>query len=334
MIRSRFTGRSRRSIVVLSAAILALAIGAPVLAGHLGDGVKSYTGCLTTQGGTLTLIREGDAPAKPCPSGSTQAHFSGGDITGVTAGFGLTGGGTNGSVSIALDPKYGLRQDCADGQILEWNDTAGAWTCAEDDDTTYTAGDGLVLNGTEFSLDGDSLLPDCSLGESATVVSSDQSAFGTWGCLDKADADQACSSGQFATGLDENGGLTCAAPSGGSAAPAVWMKEVSYADAPDLPPGDSPVQISLDVPNGSYFVAFTAIASDDFHGNSEVNISCITSVGSAAAQDYDPGDLTIAATGIYSGSGPIYVSCSSNGGSDHLENLNLTAIKLGTVTTQ
>jgi hypothetical protein len=45
-----------------------------------------------------------------------------GTITGVTAGSGLTGGGTTGTVTV------GLTNTCASGQVLEWS--GSAWACA------------------------------------------------------------------------------------------------------------------------------------------------------------------------------------------------------------
>ncbi|NJD29499.1 MAG: hypothetical protein FIA92_14545 [Chloroflexi bacterium] len=204
-------GGARRAGISVSAALIAVSVMAGgVIAGHINGGVKSYTGCLTKQGGTLSLVREGDSPAKACPSGSVVAHFSGGDITAVNVGFGLTGGGVNGIVTIALDPKYALRQDCADGQVMKWDATSSAWACASDDDTTYSAGTGLELEGTEFSLDADYRLPqDCTLGDSVNWTSSQSSLFGEWGCQQMTYADQDCPADEFVNGVDEFGGLVC-----------------------------------------------------------------------------------------------------------------------------
>lgn len=213
MNRSRPIPRAQMTGAAIAALLVAtLVVAGSAAAGHLASDVKSYTGCLAKSGGTLTLIREGSTPAKPCPAGSTEAHFGGGDITGVTAGTGLTGGGTNGTVTLSLDPQYALRQDCASGQVVKWN--GDAWLCAADEDTTYTAGEGLALDGTEFSLAADVGLPDCSLGDSATMVLESTAVFPVWGCQEKADADQACDADEFVNGINETGRLECSSGGG------------------------------------------------------------------------------------------------------------------------
>ena len=103
-----------------------------------------------------------------------------GDITGVTAGAGLSGGGTSGTVSLSLSSPVTVatggtgQTSYTNGQLLIGNTTGntlakstltagsnvtitnGTGTieiAATDTNTTYSAGDGLDLTGTTFSTD-------------------------------------------------------------------------------------------------------------------------------------------------------------------------------------
>jgi len=94
---------------------------------------------------------------------------SGGDITAVTAGTGLTGGGTTGSVTLAADTTYLQRRvssTCAAGSSIRAINADGTVLCETDDNTNYSAGTGLALIGTQFSLSTPYQLPQtCANGQ-------------------------------------------------------------------------------------------------------------------------------------------------------------------------
>lgn len=84
---------------------------------------------------------------------SDYATAGTGDIDGVTAGTGLSGGGTSGTVTLNVNPasmQTRVTGTCAAGSSVASISETGTVTCETDTDTTYTAGDGLQLVGTEF----------------------------------------------------------------------------------------------------------------------------------------------------------------------------------------
>jgi hypothetical protein len=82
------------------------------------------------------------------------------DITGITAGSGLTGGGTSGGVSLGVDSGYVQRRvgsTCPVGQSIRAIDSVGGVTCEVDDVglgdiTGVTAGSGLIGGGSGGSV--------------------------------------------------------------------------------------------------------------------------------------------------------------------------------------
>ena len=163
--------RSKPLAFVVCALVVAIT-ATTALAGHQTSGVKSYTGCLVSGDGVMIKIKEGNSPRSACAGGQVEAHFSGGDITKISVGSGLSlpNGGDNGEVRIVLDATHSLPQNCTAGRVAEWN--CSAWVCGIDNDTTYTAGTGLDLSaGDAFSIEPAYRVkntPDCSSGQFAT----------------------------------------------------------------------------------------------------------------------------------------------------------------------
>ena len=93
------------------------------------------------QDGTVSCQASGDA---------------GGDITAVIAGTGLTGGSITGDATLNVDAtqiQSRINSSCPAGQSVRSVDASGNVVCEADDDTTYSAGTGIILNSTTFSVD-------------------------------------------------------------------------------------------------------------------------------------------------------------------------------------
>lgn len=199
----------RTGFPVLSATLFLAFVPVPAIAVYPDSGVISYTGCLVTAGGGsggVNSVTAGNNPLKPCGPNEAPIHLSGGDITKVIAGTGLTGGGDNGAVTLRVDAAYSLPLGCASGQVTKSNGS-NVWVCANDNNTTYTSGTGLDLGGTQFSISQSYRLPQaCGGGQSPTWNGTN------WSCETYDKAGQSCPTGQFATGSASSGTLSCATP--------------------------------------------------------------------------------------------------------------------------
>jgi hypothetical protein len=132
---------SKRAMLVVLGAVVTLT--AALMTGIAwavfpDDNVTHFTGCLNTAGGasgTFSQVAVGDAPTRSCGSNQTIAHLSGGDITSISAGSGLTGGGIEGAVSLAVDSSQvqtRVFDDCSGnpGEAIKQINQDGSVSCS------------------------------------------------------------------------------------------------------------------------------------------------------------------------------------------------------------
>jgi hypothetical protein len=203
----------------------------------------------------------------------------------------------------------------------------------------YFAGTGLGLaGGNTFNILGSYQLPQgCSNGQSPFLLGTPLTH--PWSCFTAANANESCSSGKFQNGVDSGGDITCATPSA-PAGPGVWITSVAEADAPS-PEG---LVAYLDLPAGTYLINVKGSAADDVGGDDKMDVECrLTNNGTEfdeifateTAGSIEP-DVPFTLTGAQSSAGAMTVDllCQTYDKSDHVENVVMTALAIGTVTRQ
>lgn len=76
--------------------------------------------------------------------GTDNDTNSGGTLTGVTAGTGISVSGGAPSPTVSINSSYGF--GCSNGQVRKWN--GSAWVCSGDVTATVGAGTGIIITGT------------------------------------------------------------------------------------------------------------------------------------------------------------------------------------------
>jgi len=298
------------------AALCIVAIAGTAVAGPAGA-VKTFTGCLASNDGTITKVKEGDSPKSSCSNGQTVVKLSGGDITKISVTGGLTlpdgpGTGDSGDVTIGLDAKYTLPQSCANAQVAKWNSATSAWACAADNDTTYSKGIGLDLTGTMFSIDEDYRVkntPDCD-------------------------------SGTFATGFNASGAIQCGAPAAATLQ-AFSGPQSDYEAGVGIPDdGAFHVIASVTVPAGNYFMTAKGLITSTGDVSDFRSTECQLQDGAVIYDNMRWGSVTIddnprttlALAGLgHSDGGTIELACSADSGADGvgIEEGRLVVLKVG-----
>ena len=115
-------------------------------------------------------IAEWNGSSWVCGDDDVGSDGGGGDITAVYAGYGLSGGGETGSVTLNVVTstiQQRVSGVCGTGYAIRQANADGTVVCEADDGATYTAGAGLLLDGAQFSVNF------AGSGAAATVARSD-----------------------------------------------------------------------------------------------------------------------------------------------------------------
>ena len=183
----RWTTRRVVIVATLAFAVAGVVVGTSIAA-FPSDNVKLYTGCLTS-GGTFVNVAEGNNPKSACDSPKQVVKLSGGDITKITAGTGVSvtpAAGDDGEVTVAVGAGYSLPQGCDTTEFPMKSSTS--WICAD-----HSPGTGTTLTKSIAS----------GAGTISYGISSNYRVKNT----------PDCASGRFATGFDDDGDIQCAPPS-------------------------------------------------------------------------------------------------------------------------
>jgi trimeric autotransporter adhesin len=116
---------------------------------------SASTGALQGRTVTTTAPESGQVLKWNGSAWSPAADAIGSNISAVSAGYGLAGGGTAGEVALSVMTgtiQQRVNGNCAAGASIRSINVDGTVLCETDNDTPYSAGTGLDLTGTQFSI--------------------------------------------------------------------------------------------------------------------------------------------------------------------------------------
>ena len=190
------------SLVPIAAAPYAL--NAETLDGYDSDALQRRVDGTCSSGNAIRVINaDGTVTCESVGGGA-------GDITAVYAGTGLSGGGTSGDVTLSANTTYLQRRvsgTCASGNAIRVINADGTVTCEPDDNTTYSAGDGIDLSGNQFSVDVTDILG-TGLSESSNNINADTNYL-------QRRVGSTCASGNAIRVINADGTVTCEPVDGG-----------------------------------------------------------------------------------------------------------------------
>jgi hypothetical protein len=128
----------RRKLFLIAPFLLPVFLFAIVVAGGIrlavyADTPSLFTGCLSGTAGLFYNFAADSSPLNPCPEPDEEIVLGNGDITGVTAGDGLSGGGTDGNVTLSIANNSGDAnriQTWSDDTVEPFSATGGSYTAA------------------------------------------------------------------------------------------------------------------------------------------------------------------------------------------------------------
>ncbi|HEY7398394.1 MAG TPA: hypothetical protein VH538_08835 [Gaiellaceae bacterium] len=212
-----------------------------------------------------------------------------------------------------------------------------------DPGSSYDAGTGLGLSGTTFGIQGSYQLPQgCALGQSPFLLGFP--ATHPWSCFTPANGDESCANGKFVDGIDASGDLTCTAPPPAvSSGPEAWVTRTD--DEPDVPQnGQYNTILSLSLPAGTFAIDADGQGTDDLSGNDKLILDCEVRNGLTRVANFlryvnvedtngksPVGEFSMHDIVTFPAPTQIDLVCSSEDGSDHLIDAELSALAVGTV---